>query len=49
MKAIMRAGETMERALTEVVKDCAKGRILIQTNETTMEPELYYLRYPRGD
>lgn len=43
----MRAGETMENALREVVKDCKMGKILIQTNEKTMEPELFYLRLPK--
>ena len=42
----MRAGETMENSLRAVVKDCKMGKILIQTNENTMEPELYYLRLP---
>ncbi|WKY03978.1 hypothetical protein Q1695_005174 [Nippostrongylus brasiliensis] len=45
--AIMRAGETMEYSLRAVVKDCKMGKILIQTNEQTMEPELYYLRLPK--
>lgn len=46
--AIMRAGETMEHALRAVVKDCKMGKILIQTNEKTMEPELFYLRLPKN-
>lgn len=46
--AIMRAGETMENSLRAVVKDCKMGKILIQTNEKTMEPELYYLRLPKN-
>uniref|UniRef100_A0A1I7WMK1 Uridine kinase n=1 Tax=Heterorhabditis bacteriophora TaxID=37862 RepID=A0A1I7WMK1_HETBA len=45
--AIMRAGETMENSLRAIVKDCKMGKILIQTNEQTMEPELYYLRLPK--
>lgn len=45
---IMRAGETMEHALRAVVKDCKMGKILIQTNEKTMEPELFYLRLPKN-
>ncbi|VDD93543.1 unnamed protein product, partial [Enterobius vermicularis] len=44
--AIMRAGETMENSLLAVVKDCKIGKIMIQTNEKTMEPELYYCRLP---
>ncbi|GMT25116.1 hypothetical protein PFISCL1PPCAC_16413, partial [Pristionchus fissidentatus] len=45
--AIMRAGETMENSLRSVVKDCKMGKILIQTNEKSLEPELYYLRLPK--
>ncbi|CAI4227209.1 unnamed protein product [Auanema sp. JU1783] len=45
--AIMRAGETMENSLRAIVKDCKMGKILIQTNEQTLEPELYYLRLPK--
>ncbi|VDN02977.1 unnamed protein product [Thelazia callipaeda] len=46
--SIMRAGETMEQALRAVVKDCKVGKILIQTNERTLEPELFYLRLPKN-
>ena len=45
--SILRAGETMEQALSEVCKDIRIGKILIQTNWDTGEPELYYLRLPR--
>jgi uridine kinase len=45
--SIMRAGETMEQALRDVVKDCKMGKILIQTNADSMEPELYYTRLPK--
>ncbi|CAL8135042.1 unnamed protein product [Orchesella dallaii] len=45
--SILRAGETMEQALNEVCKDIRIGKILIQTNTDTGEPELYYLRLPR--
>lgn len=44
--SILRAGETMELALCEVYKDAKIGKILIQTNEFTGEPELHYLRLP---
>lgn len=44
--SILRAGEAMETALREVVKDCTISKILIQTNPETLEPELYYLRLP---
>ncbi|VDK52919.1 unnamed protein product [Anisakis simplex] len=46
--SIMRAGESMENSLRAVVKDCKMGKILIQTNEKTTEPELYYLRLPKN-
>jgi len=45
--SILRAGETMEKALSEVCKDIKIGKILIQTNPDSGEPELYYLRLPQ--
>lgn len=45
--SVLRAGETMEQALSEVCKDIRIGKILIQNNIETGEPELYYLRLPR--
>ncbi|XP_078275220.1 uridine-cytidine kinase-like 1 isoform X4 [Rhinoraja longicauda] len=45
--SILRAGETMEPALCAVCKDVRVGKILIQTNHTTGEPELHYLRLPK--
>ena len=38
--SILRAGETMENALCEVLKDLRIGKILIQTNLETGEPEV---------
>ena len=38
--SILRAGETMESALAEVCKDIRLGKILIQTNLDTGEPEV---------
>ena len=38
--SILRAGETMEQALESVCKDVRIGKILIQTNEDTNEPEV---------
>ena len=38
--SILRAGETMEQALCEVCKDVSVGKILIQTNLDTGEPEV---------
>lgn len=45
--SILRAGETMEQAVRDVCKDIRIGKILIQTNLMTGEPELYYLRLPK--
>ncbi|XP_052774214.1 uridine-cytidine kinase-like 1 isoform X2 [Mya arenaria] len=45
--SILRAGETMEQALCEVYQNITIGKILIQTNLDTGEPELHYLRLPR--
>nr|XP_039270580.1 uridine-cytidine kinase-like 1 isoform X1 [Styela clava] len=45
--SILRAGETMESALFSVTKDIRLGKILIQTNPQTGEPELHYQRLPR--
>nr|CAD7451936.1 unnamed protein product [Timema tahoe] len=45
--SILRAGETMEQAVCDVCKDIRIGKILIQTNTSTGEPELYYLRLPK--
>uniref|UniRef100_UPI00398E8EC4 uridine-cytidine kinase-like 1 isoform X5 n=1 Tax=Pristiophorus japonicus TaxID=55135 RepID=UPI00398E8EC4 len=45
--SILRAGETMEPALRAVCKDVRVGKILIQTNHITGEPELHYLRLPK--
>lgn len=45
--SILRAGETMESALFSVTRDIRLGKILIQTNSSTGEPELHYLRLPR--
>ena len=46
--SILRAGETMEPALESLCKDVRIGKILIQTNEVTSEPELHYHRLPKG-
>ena len=39
--SILRAGETMEQALQDVVRDVSIGKILIQTNPITNEPEVF--------
>lgn len=38
--SILRAGETMEQAVCDVYKDIRIGKILIQTNQHTGEPEV---------
>lgn len=45
---IMRAGESLEKSLRAVIKECKVGKVLIQTNDRTNEPELYYLRLPKN-
>ncbi|CAH8546593.1 unnamed protein product [Schistosoma turkestanicum] len=45
--SILRAGEALEPALCAVCKDVRLGKILIQTNPITSEPELHYIRLPR--
>ncbi|KAI5637522.1 uracil phosphoribosyltransferase domain-containing protein [Phthorimaea operculella] len=37
----------MEQDVCDVCKDIRIGKILIQTNQQTDEPELYYLRLPK--
>lgn len=44
---ILRGGSCMETALRRVVPECKSGRILIQTNYRTGEPELHYLKLPK--
>lgn len=44
--AILRGGSCLETALKRTVPDCITGRVLIQTNEDTEEPELHYLKLP---
>ena len=46
--SILPAGETMELALRAVCKDVRIGKILIQTNQETREPELHFLRLPQN-
>ena len=41
---MLRSGETLEQAVIEVVKDAKIGKLLIQTNPETLNPELYYIR-----
>eukprot|EP01095_Lingulamoeba_sp_RSL-Kostka_P000949 TRINITY_DN11275_c0_g2_i1.p1 TRINITY_DN11275_c0_g2~~TRINITY_DN11275_c0_g2_i1.p1 ORF type:complete len:556 (-),score=166.69 TRINITY_DN11275_c0_g2_i1:146-1813(-) len=44
--SIMRAGESMEIGLREVVMDAEIGKILIQSNPVTHAPELIYSKLP---
>lgn len=44
--SVMRAGMTLESSLRRVVRDVPLGKILIQTNDETNEPELHFLRLP---
>lgn len=43
----MRAGETMEKALNDVLKDVRLGKILIQTNFETNEQEVSKVTWRR--
>ena len=43
---ILRAGSCLETGLKRVIPDCQTGRLLIQTNYHTGEPELHYLKLP---
>jgi len=44
--SIVRAGESMETALREVCRDIRIGKILIQRNEETAKPMLFYAKLP---
>lgn len=43
---VLRGGSAFESALRKTIADCRTGRVLIQTNYATGEPELHYLRLP---
>lgn len=43
---ILRAGAAFETGLRRVIPDCRSGRILIQSNIRTGEPELHYQKLP---
>jgi uridine kinase len=45
---ILRAGSAFECGLKRVIPDCKTGRILIQSNIRTGEPELHFLKLPDG-
>ncbi|KAJ3164481.1 Uridine-cytidine kinase-like 1 [Geranomyces variabilis] len=44
--SIIRAGLTMEQGLRSVVKDIPIGKMLIQTDQSTGEPQLHYCKLP---
>ena len=44
--SIMRAGESMEQGLRECCRSVRIGKILIQRNEETAQPKLYYEKLP---
>ena len=43
---ILRSGGTLENGFKRVVPDARIGRLLIQSNSRTGEPELHYLKLP---
>ena len=43
---ILRGGSCLETGLKRVIPECKSGRVLIQTNYRTGEPELHYLKLP---
>lgn len=43
---VLRSGSCFETGLKRVIPDCQTGRILIQTNYRTGEPELHFQRLP---
>lgn len=45
---LLRGGAALENGLRRVIPDCRTGRILIQSNLRTGEPELHYLALPKG-
>ncbi|CAG8954762.1 hypothetical protein HYFRA_00004687 [Hymenoscyphus fraxineus] len=45
---ILRAGAAFETGLKRVLPDCRTGRVLIQSNVRTGEPELHYLKLPEN-
>jgi uridine kinase len=43
---VLRGGSAFEPALRKTIPDCRTGRLLIQSDFKTGEPELHYLRLP---
>ena len=46
--SIIRAGESMEKGIRDVCKKIRIGKILIQRDEKTAQPLLFYSKLPRG-
>ncbi|RYO96825.1 hypothetical protein DL765_011398 [Monosporascus sp. GIB2] len=44
---VLRGGAAFEGGLKRVIPDCRTGRLLIQSNVRTGEPELHYLKLPK--
>lgn len=45
---LLRGGASLEKGLRRVIPDCRTGRILIQSDMRTGEPELHHLALPKG-
>ncbi|KAK8011137.1 uridine kinase [Apiospora arundinis] len=45
---VLRGGATFEAGLRRIIPDCRTGRILIQSDVRTGEPELHYLKLPKN-
>lgn len=43
---LLRGGAAFESGLNRIIPDCKTGRVLIQSNERTGEPELHYIKLP---
>lgn len=44
---LLRGGAAFETGLKRVIPDCRTGRVLIQSNVRTGEPELHFLKLPK--
>ncbi len=47
MNSIVRAGESMEKALSQCCRKIRIGKILIQRDEATAQPKLFYTKLPQ--
>lgn len=43
---VLRGGSALEKGLNRVIPECKTGRVLIQSNMRTGEPELHYIKLP---